>query len=464
MEFLGREKELYEMNRLYQKDGFQLFILYGRRRVGKTTLLKEFCKGKNTVFYSAEQTNDTMNLRKFSALIFEHYGQENLSDFSSWENALQYIYNMQQNERLVLVIDEFPYLANINHGLMSLLQHQIDHYFNESQLYIILCGSYMGFMEKEVLGAKSPLFGRRTAQLHMKPLDYRTSARFLTGFSTEEKLIIYGICGGTPLYLNQFTSTLSLEENIKDIFLKTTGYLYEEPILLLRQEVQEPGIYCAVIEAVARGAVRSNEIAAKTGEEAAKCIKYMTILQSLGILFKELPLGVHSSSRRTLHGICDPMFSFWYRYISPNRTLLETDAYDVVWEKKIKPDLPVYMGHMFERICQEYLLWKNKTIALPFLFTEIGRWWGTDSASHQEVEIDIVARDKDNILFGECKWRNEKLDFSVLKELQRKAAAFPHGTEQKWYILFSKSGFSEAIHQEAGKDNHILLVTLNDMF
>lgn len=461
--FLGREQELADLDFLYRKNEFQLFILYGRRRVGKTTLLREFCKDKPTIFYSAEQSNEKLNLEKFSELIFQHFEEDNLESFSSWEKAIRYIHERQMKKPLVLVFDEFPYLANINPSLLSVLQHLIDHTLKDGCLFLVLCGSYMGFMEKEVLGSKSPLFGRRTAQLHMQSFDYRTSAKFLPGFSEQEKLLLYGAYGGTAMYLQQVDNKLSLEENIKNTFLKPTGYLYEEPLLLLRQEVQEPGTYYAMIEAIANGAVRSGEIAAKTGEVPSKCLKYIETLQELGIVYREKPLGEKEKSRKTQYGICDPMFRFWFRYVSANRTLLETGAQDIVWKKKIEPDQSQYMGPMFENICKEYLLQKNGRGELPILFTEIGRWWGTDPVKREEVEIDLVARDRNDFLFGECKWRNELLDYSVLKKLKEKADVFCHNRENTWYFLFSKSGFTNAIIAEAEKDSKIVLISANEM-
>lgn len=462
--FLGREQELKDLNLLYKKNEFQLFILYGRRRVGKTTLLREFCKNKPTIFYSAEQSNEKLNLEKFSALIFQHYKEENLEPFATWENSIRYIHERQLENPLVLVFDEFPYLANINPSLLSVLQHLIDHTLKEGRIFLILCGSYMGFMEREVLGAKSPLFGRRTAQLHMRSFDYLTSVKFLPGFTAQEKLLLYGIYGGTAMYLQQIDNTLSIGDNIKNTFLKPTGYLYEEPLLLMRQEVQEPGTYYAIIEAIANGAVRSGEIAGKTGENAAKCLKYIDTLQELGIVYKEKPFGEKEKSRKTQYGICDPMFRFWFRYVAANRTLLETGAQDIVWQKRIEPDLSPYMGPIFEKICMEYLLCTNGHGGLPILFTEIGRWWGTDSQKREEVEIDLVAKDGDNYLFGECKWRNELLDFSVLKKLKEKADVFCSNRKNTWFYLFSKSGFTDTVIAEAEKDEHIILVTIEEMF
>lgn len=461
--FIGREKELKELNKLYNDDKFQLFVLYGRRRVGKTTLLKEFCKNKKAIFYSAEQSNEKINLEKFSELVFDFFNETTLEPFSSWENALKYINDRQSKERLILVFDEFPYLANHNKAILSVFQHLIDHTLQYGKLFIILCGSYMGFMEKEVLGAKSPLFGRRTAQLHMKSFDYRTSIKFLNGFSNEEKLMLYGAFGGTAMYLQQISQNKTLEENIKDIFLEPTGYLYEEPLLLLRQEVQEPGVYSAIIEAIAGGASKANEIATKTGEDSAKCLKYIKTLNELGIIYKETPFGEKESSRRTLYRISDFMFRFWYRYVSENKTLLETDAQDIVWQRKIMPDYSNYMGLIFESICRDYLLNKNMRGELPILFTEIGRWWGTDSKTHQQVEIDLIAKDKNDFLICECKWKNELLDYGVLENLKKKADVFSANRENTYYVLFSKSGFTQAVIDEAGRDENIILVNLNDI-
>lgn len=308
--FIGREKELADLNELYSQEKFQLLVLYGRRRVGKTTLLNEFCKDKDTIFYSAEQSNSKLNLEKFSSVVFNFYEEHNLEPFSSWTNALSYIEERQKNKRLVLVIDEFPYLVKKNKALLSELQHLIDHKLSSGNLFMILCGSYMGFIEKEVLGSKSPLFGRRTAQLRMKPFSYQTSSQFLNGFSDTEKLELYGAFGGTPLYLQQINAKESFEENIKRAYLKITSYLYEEALLLLRQEVQEPGVYSAIIEAIAGGHTKANEISTKIGEDSAKCLKYIKTLCELGILYKETPFGEKESSRKNIYGISDFMFRF----------------------------------------------------------------------------------------------------------------------------------------------------------
>ena len=228
--FIGREKELKVFTDLYNQNRFQLVVLYGRRRVGKTTFLTEFCKDKNTIFYSAAKSNDTVNLQKFSEQVFEYYNEPNLSAFDSWDKAFGYIDDRQRDEQLVLVIDEFPYIAEKNESILSTIQHLVDHKLKKGKLFIVLCGSYVSFMEKEVLSSESPIFGRRTGQLHMKPFDYKTSCRFFEEFSAEEKLMLYGAVGGTPKYLEQIAPSLTLKDNIIGNFLKPISYLYEEPL------------------------------------------------------------------------------------------------------------------------------------------------------------------------------------------------------------------------------------------
>ena len=461
--FLGRTKELAELNRLYEADCFQFFVLYGRRRIGKTTLLKEFCQDKATIFFSAELSNDKLNLEKFSVQVFAHY-QDTLSrPFAAWENAFTYIGEKQRDNRLVLVMDEFPYIAERNPAILSSLQHIIDHQLQNSKIFLILCGSYVGFMEREILGAKSPLFGRRTAQLQLKPFNYLDSSAFLSGFNLEEQCMFYGALGGVPLYLSRVNARKSFAANMADIILRPMSYLYEEPIFLLREEIQQPAIYNAIIEVIAKGAAKANEIATKTGEDVAKCLKYIQTLCRLGILYKETPLGEKESFRRTLYGIADNLFRFWYRYVAANKTLLENDAWEIVWQQKIVPDYSIHMGLVFEQICREFLIRQNISGKLPFVFTSLGRWWGSNRETKSQTEIDIVARERSDYLLGECKWRSAPIGIETFLDLQRKSVVFGKAPEQLWFALFSKSGFTDEVKNLAKKRENVLLFGLEDI-
>lgn len=459
--FVGRENELKEMNRLFQTGKFQLFVLYGRRRVGKTTLLTEFCRNKPSIFFSAENSTNQMNLVKFSQQVFGYFNESVLEPFSSWENALLYIESKSANRSLVVVLDEFPYLAEGDRGLLSVLQHLIDHRLKASRLFLILCGSYMGFMEREVLGSKSPIFGRRTAQLHLKALDYYAGRGMLDFAPPEEQLMYYGIFGGTPMYLGRISPEEGLAGNLKHNYFSTSGYLYEEPGLLLQQELREPGVYRAIIEAAAGGAVRLNEIHQRTGEERSKCAKYISVLIELGILYRELPFGERETSRKGLYQIEDNMFRFWHRFVGPNRTLIETGAGDIVIEKRVLPCLSDYMGGRFEEICRQFLLRKNRLGQLPILFTEIGRWWGTDSRAHRETEIDLMARDEGAYLFCECKWKTQTAGLPVLEALVEKSRLFH--TEKNYYAIFSKSGFTPQLKDEAERRGDVLLYGVDEL-
>ena len=231
----------------------------------------------------------------------------------------------------------------------------------------------------------------------------------------------------------------------------------------MRQEVQEPGVYCAIIEAIAGGASRANEIAVKIGAESAKCLKYISTLRELGIVYKEVPFGEKETSRKALYYLSDFMFRFWYRYVSSNRTLLETDAQEIVWNRRIEPDYSHYMGHIFEKVCRGYLLRQNSKGVLPILFTEIGRWWGSNPKTREQVEIDLIARDMDAFLFCECKWTNEPVDYQVLKKLQEKSELFGGQSGKSYFMLFSKRGFTERVLEEAKEKQEVLLVDLEEL-
>lgn len=459
--FVGRERELAALERLYASDKFEFVVIYGRRRVGKTALISQFIKDKKAVYFMGVESNLKQNLENFSRNILE-YGSDISADmsFQSFQAALEYVFQKAQKERLILAIDEYPYVARVSRSLASTIQMLIDQYKDRSKLMLILCGSSMSYMEDQVLAYKSPLYGRRTAQMKILPFDFADTCRYFKNFSDEDKALIYGIAGGTPQYLQQMDDRLSVEENIKNTFLNPTSALFEEPENLLKQEVREPALYNAVITAVAAGASRMAEIATKVGEGSSVCAIYLKNLIGLGLIRKETPYD-EKASRKSIYTIEDNMFRFWYRFVPENSSIIARGAADLAY-KRIEPHLSEYMGQVFEEICKQYLwelLLKGES---PVIFKSLGRWWGTDPSTHQQTEIDIMGeQDKSTALFGECKWTNEKVDVGVLETLTKRSRMFRYGKTQLY--LFAKNGFTKGCEEKAGEMGNVTLVTYGDM-
>lgn len=460
--FIGREFELNSLNNLYEEDKFQFAVIYGRRRVGKTTLITEFCKNKPNIFYAAEEYNDKIALENFSDKILTYFDMKDyVSTFESWEKAFMYLGKQAKNQRLIVVIDEFPYIVNSNKSIPSLLQNLIDHHLKDTKLFLIICGSSMSFIEKEVLSYKSPLYGRRTAQFIIEPFDFFDSSRFFPKYDLEDKVRAYGVLGGIPQYLSKFNDSMSIEDNIKKYILSKASYLHEEPKNLLKQELREPAVYNSLIEAIAGGASKLNEIATRIGESSDKCAKYIKTLLELRILKKEAPVGEEGVSRKSTYRLQDNLFGFWYRFVFHNASLVEQEMVDYIYNRKISGEFNNYLGSVFEDICIQFLIRKNKKMELPFVFEKIGRWWGNNPHKKREEEIDILAISKQNAIFGECKWTNEVIHMDVVNSLIEKSTILNY--PQKYYVFFSKSGFTKDVKEFAKGSNIIYLFKLPDM-
>lgn len=459
--FIGRDKELIALNKLYQSDKFEFVVIYGRRRVGKTALINQFIGDKKSIYFMGLESNEKQNLENLSKSIIEFSsGIQAETSFASFQAALEYIFKLAENERIILTIDEYPYVARSSKSLASTLQLLIDKYKDTSKLMLILCGSSMSYMEDHVLAYKAPLYGRRTAQMKILPFDFEESCCYLKNMSDEDKALIYGIVGGTPQYLLQMSDKLSVEENVKNTYLNPMSFLYEEPINLLKQEVREPAIYTAIITAIATGYSRVSEISTKVGENTNVCSNYLKNLMNLGIIKKETPYG-EKESRKSVYSIEDNMFCFWYRFVLDNNSVIARGAADIVY-KRIEPQLPDYMGRVFEEICMQYL-WKLLLKGnAPVEFVSLGRWWGNDPVKKSQAEIDIMGeQDAETAIFAECKWRNEKVDLDILETLVERSKLF-HYIKMHYY-LFSKSGFTKECIEKAEQKRNVTLVSYKDI-
>lgn len=459
--FIGRDKELKGLDQLYKSDKFEFAVIYGRRRVGKTALINHFINEKKAIYFMGVESNEKQNLENFSKSIIEFSsGIQTETTFASYQVALEYIFKLADKERVILAIDEYPYVARASRSLASTLQMLIDKYKDNSKLMIILCGSSMSYMEDQVLSYKSPLYGRRTAQMKIEPFDFYESCKYLKGMPDEDKAYVYGIVGGTPQYLIQINDKLSIEDNVKNTYLNPMSFLYEEPLNLLKQEVREPAIYNAIITAIATGHSRMSEISTKVGESTTVCSGYLKNLISLGIIKKETPYG-EKDSKKSIYSIEDNMFYFWYRFVLDNTSVIARGAVDLVY-KRIETQLNDYMGRVFEDICRQYLwklLLKGK---MPIEFVSLGRWWGNDARKKTQTEIDIMGeQDRSSAFFAECKWRNEKVDLDVLETLVDRSGLF-HYTNV-YYFLFSKTGFTKGCMEKAETMGNVTLVTYKDI-
>lgn len=459
--FIGREREVAALDRLYESNKFEFAVIYGRRRVGKTALINHFIDNKEAIYFMGVESNEKQNLENFSKSIIEYSsGIEAETSFLSFQSALEYVFKLAEKKRFILAIDEYPYVARSSKSLASTLQLLIDKYKDTSQLMLILCGSSMSYMEDEVLAYKSPLYGRRTAQMKIQPFSFEETCRCFKNFSDEDKALAYGIVGGTPQYLLQMDDRLSIEDNIKNTYLNPISFLYEEPTNLLKQEVREPAIYTAIITAIAVGASRMSDISNKVGEDSNICANYLKSLINLGIVKKETPYG-EKTSRKSIYSIEDNMFRFWYRFVPNNNSVIMRGAADIVY-RRIEPQLSEYMGTVFEEICKQYL-WKLLLDGnSPVEFSELGRWWGNDPIEKKQTEIDIMGeQDKKTALFGECKWTSEKVDLGVLETLIKRSKLFSYINVH--LFLFSKSGFTKGCIDKANELGNVSLVTYADM-
>ena len=473
--FINREQEIESLEQMYRSGTAEFFVLYGRRRIGKTELLLQFCKNKHSIYFLASQQKEHDHLQQLKQ-VAQHVIDDPLLDsitFNDWETALIYFAQKSQQERLILVIDEFQYLCEDNAALPSLIQRFWDLHGKNSNLFLILCGSQVSFMEREVLAERSPLYGRRTGQLQMMPLTYQESGRFFSDYTHKEKLIVYGILGGIPAYLNRFTYRISpnspysqevskrtIEQHIKDELLTPQGYLFDEVNFLLRMELREPRSYASILQIIANGSTKLNEISQRVQMEPTKTNKYISVLRDLGMVKRITPITERApqKSRKGLYKIADNYLNFWFRFIQPNRSLIESGNADLVYREMIEPNLPDYMGQIFEDVCHQYITryWREKLKITP---KQIGSDWGS------EHEIDVLTENSDGSHWiGECKWWETPVGENVLNRLIEIASKLPvQWRENPRYILFSAGGFTPSL-KERTETEDVILITLSDLF
>ncbi|MCO6559209.1 MAG: ATP-binding protein [Bifidobacterium sp.] len=444
--FVGRANELDVLENAAARRIFQMVVVYGRRRIGKTALIAHFCKNRRTLWFTAKEQSSAMNLREFSQQIFEFFDEPGWpGGFPSWSTAFERIAKNARKDSshpFVFVFDEFPYAAAAEPGLASSLQIAIDHQFEDTNMMLILCGSNEGFMESRVLGSKSPLYGRRTAQIHLRPFDIFDASKLMpSNASWLDRVHYYATLGGTPYYLKQLDASKNFEENIESLCFNVGGILYEEPMMLMRQELREPMLYNSVIEAVGSGKTKPKAIAEQAGMDKDSVSAYLRTLESLGLVERNVPLGENPArSRKGLWTIKDPFFAYWYRFVSPRAGLIDMgQGHAPAVYGTSGGVFETYVGQQFERMCMQWLFQQSREGKFDFLPTSYGKWWGNDPVAKQQTDIDVVMADDINkkVLLGECKWRES---FNVNEAAEKLIERSPLITEkgERLYFLFSK--------------------------
>ena len=470
--FIGRERELASLKEFYEKDGIGMTVIYGRRRIGKSTLITEFVKDKKTIFYTATKVGKNRNLELFSKQVVDLLmpGVENIG-FHTTEAVFDFIDKNIGDEKLVLVIDELPYWAERDEALLSILQKYMDTVWNDKNLKVILCGSALSFMEQKVLSEKSPLFGRRDSQIRLEAFNYLDAAKFVPEYSNEDKSICYGITGGVAKYLSMIDPRKSIDENIIRLFFRTDGYLYDETRNLLTQEFSDIAVVNNIVEQIASGENTLNTIAGKIGEKEQTVLYSLDKLINVGLVEKKKCITEEKNKKKTQYVLKDYMFKFWYEFIPKATSVIEMGQGEVYYERAVKPVLHSFMGSVFEEMCRYYTLMKGITGEYGCFITSVGTWWGVENIADkngniraQSADIDVVALsdiDKRAVI-GECKFKNEKIDKGIYETLIRRGSLITAKYKISKYIFFSLSGYTDWFETLSGED--VLLFTLDSLY
>lgn len=455
--FVNRVRELVFLERRYASGQAELVILYGRRRVGKTELLRRFCDGKRHFFFVADLGTEASTLAELARRYGELFHNDpDSTHFATWDQAIKALARQASEQRLIVVLDEFSYLLQTSPTLPSVLQRLWDEILQHTHLMLILSGSYVGIMEREVLAYQAPLYGRRTGQWHLQPLSFADARLFLPGYSVGDQVRAYAVLGGVPAYLRQFSDRRPLLDNIDMEILNQGAFLYDEPRFLLQMELREPRVYFAILESIATGRIRQEEVSQAVGVKGASMGYYLNTLRDLGLLQRLVPVtdADPAHSRQGRYQLLDPFFRFWFRFVYRERVHLERGNTTPV-RQIVDGQLDALAGLAFEEICRARVWDLAAAGRIPFQPQSVGLWWDA------QAQVDVAALDAEYILLGECRWRSRPIGPDVLAELKRKAARVP-GTRRQVLALFSRSGFTEPLQTEAASQG-VRLFGLEDV-
>lgn len=449
--FVDREQEMNTLKREYERDGSSLVVLYGRRRVGKTTLISEFIKDKKALFFLASEESESQNRLAFQEKTAEFLNSDLLKnvEVKSWDVLFKAIMDTPFDTKPVIVLDEFQYLGKANPAFPSIFQRIWEENLKDRSVMVILCGSLISIMQSQTLAYGSPLYGRRTAQIRLKQIPFGYYHEFFPDRSRKELIEMYAITGGVPKYIELFSQSKDTYSAIEQCVLNRSGYLYDEPHFLLQQEVSEVGSYFSIIKAIAAGNTKLSAIAGVLEVKSTSLTKYLKTLIDLDILEREVPVTEENPerSKKGLYKIKDNYLRFWFAFVYPNMSFIESGHSRIVMDKIRKGLVRSHIAFVYEDVCKERMWEMNAEGVWPFYFSKLGRYWDA------KEEIDIAAIDPEgkNLILGECKYWQEPVGISVLRDLEAKAkaVAWERNERRVWYVLFSASGFTEELKLEA---------------
>ena len=457
--FIDRELEMETLTEEYNRKGSSMVVMYGRRRVGKTTLISEFIKGKNALFFLASQESEVQNRNLFKEKAAEFINSDLLrsATVSDWDTIFKAIIETEFETKPIIVIDEFQYIGKSNSAFPSIMQRIWDSILKDKSVMLILCGSLITMMEEQTLKYSSPLYGRRTAQIRLKQIPFSYYEKFFPNKNFKELVEMYSVTGGVPKYIESFREESDIYSAIKKHVLNPSSYLYDEPHFLLQQEVTEIGSYFSLIKTIAAGNSKLSAIATALELPQTRLTKYLKTLIDLDILEREVPITEENpdKSKKGLYRIKDNFIKFWFAFIYPNLSFLESGNTQIVMDKIKKGFVSGQVSFVYEDVCRQKMWQMNADGMWPFTFSKIGRYWDNNT------EIDIAAIDPDgrNLILGECKYRKEPVGINILSELEEKSkkVAWNKSNRKTWFVLFSTGGFTPELQELAKNRNDIVL-------
>lgn len=461
MKFVDRLDEMSTLENEYRRHSASFVVVYGRRRVGKTELIRHFIKEKPSLYFLASEESESLNRESFKRQAADYLNDDLLREaaIERWELIFERLVASSDSKRLVIVIDEFQYIGKNNPAFLSVFQGIWDNLLSKNNVMVILCGSLVSMMMSQTLNYDSPLYGRRTAQIRLRPIKFEYYNEFFDSQYSEEELVKrYSLTGGVPKYIEMFQNSSDLNRAIQESLLNVSSYLYEEPNFLLQKEVSEIGSYFSILRTIAEGNHKVSSIAALVQQKQTNLPRYLKVLVDLDLLEREVPVTENNpdKSKKGQYQIRDNFLRFWFKFIYPNRSYVEMSHSDVVMNRLSKNFIDGHVSYVFEQICQEKLWNLSANGKLPGILERIGRWWDN---SH---EIDVVGlSESDNLLVaGECKFWNGPVGANILSQLEHKTTFvdWHKDSRKNIYIIFSINGFTDELKAVAKDRDDVMLI------